>query len=735
MIFTIENFCRFVSNDLSGLIRTLESETSRNVTLEEKEAWQTSYPVVSGMLASAMKKNPKLGKAHISLANLLLEYKLPGASSWCDVILLGKNESSGQVVILELKDYIKNYSDRPGMCEGLMIHRGKEILHPSDQVRGYAEYCQNFHSAVVEEKARVNGCVYFTRNIDMRPYTQYPNDRLTKEYPMYNRDTSDALAEYIADKIKEPDLQFLGKFVNGYYKQDRNILKQVAENLKLIASTDQTARPFVLLQEQRTGLYKTMTALGKALKSGKKQVIIVEGPPGSGKSAVAINLWIEAALKYRQKGNVVYVTTSGSQNDNWEKTFQKYTKVKGVIVAANSFNPGMDGTKMKRDYLPVFSRTHPEYLFWKNDKEQTLRYDLYKTYLKYMQEHKLTRNYKENLHYLSIVDEAHALINPTASNFKSNKSAGWCVQMGPQGWHIINESLVTVFFTDSKQSFRDNETTSTKDLMDWSEDLGAEITIIQLKDQQFRCGGSVEYVEWLEKLFSTNPINNHALWKKKFEFKMMDYPSEVDDYLRSKNSKSIRILSSYTETWVSNKLLDKMHTRKDVPYDFDIPDKNRRRWKRYWNYGEDKCYDIYVQGRIGSMMYIDPLCEVGCAYTVRGFDYDYVGVLWLDDIVRRGDKWIINSRKNQETAIEPTRKRALEEQAMMKHMSTSNLTIKRIPDALSEYIVKGDGSDPFTKLLFDKIVNAYRILLTRGIKGACLYIQDKETRDYVKKYL
>lgn len=135
------------------------------------------------------------------------------------------------------------------------------------------------------------------------------------------------------------------------------------------------------------------------------------------------------------------------------------------------------------------------------------------------------------------------------------------------------------------------------------------------------------------------------------------------------------------------------------------------------------------------MMYIDPLCEVGCAYTVRGFDYDYVGVLWLDDIVRRGDKWIINSRKNQETAIEPTRKRALEEQAMMKHMSTSNLTIKRIPDALSEYIVKGDGSDPFTKLLFDKIVNAYRILLTRGIKGACLYIQDKETRDYVKKYL
>ncbi|MDD7103405.1 MAG: hypothetical protein PUI30_00950, partial [Bacteroidales bacterium] len=281
MLYTVEKFCRIVSNDLSSLIEELQDEVTRNVTLEEKKAWQSSYPVVSKMLTQAMKKNPKLSKAHISTSNLLLEYKLPGASSWCDVVLLGKNGDQSQVLILELKDYARNYGDRPGISEGLIYHNGEDRLHPSDQVRGYSEYCQYFHSAVVENHAKVNGCVYFTQDIDMDPYTKAPNDKLTKKYPMFNKDTSDKLAEYVAERIKEPDEVFVSKFLDGYYKQDRDILKQVAKNLQVVASSDPEARPFVLLQEQRTGLYRTMSALENAVKSGEKHVIIVEGPPGS----------------------------------------------------------------------------------------------------------------------------------------------------------------------------------------------------------------------------------------------------------------------------------------------------------------------------------------------------------------------------------------------------------------------------------------------------------------------
>jgi predicted RNase H-like HicB family nuclease len=32
-------------------------------------------------------------------------------------------------------------------------------------------------------------------------------------------------------------------------------------------------------------------------------------------------------------------------------------------------------------------------------------------------------------------------------------------------------------------------------------------------------------------------------------------------------------------------------------------------------------------------MHTDPLCEVGCPYAVRGFDFDYLGLLWLGDLL------------------------------------------------------------------------------------------------------
>jgi DUF2075 family protein len=32
-------------------------------------------------------------------------------------------------------------------------------------------------------------------------------------------------------------------------------------------------------------------------------------------------------------------------------------------------------------------------------------------------------------------------------------------------------------------------------------------------------------------------------------------------------------------------------------------------------------------------MHTDPLCEVGCPCAVRGFDFDYLGLLWLGDLL------------------------------------------------------------------------------------------------------
>ena len=48
--------------------------------------------------------------------------------------------------------------------------------------------------------------------------------------------------------------------------------------------------------------------------------------------------------------------------------------------------------------------------------------------------------------------------------------------------------------------------------------------------------------------------------------------------------------------------------------------------------GPGNDYTWYVTGHPAGRISSDPLCEVGCTYAVRGFDYDYVGILWLNDL-------------------------------------------------------------------------------------------------------
>jgi hypothetical protein len=49
------------------------------------------------------------------------------------------------------------HGDRPGPTDSLIWHKGELELHPSGQVRGYTQYRRNFHSAVLDEQADVDG--------------------------------------------------------------------------------------------------------------------------------------------------------------------------------------------------------------------------------------------------------------------------------------------------------------------------------------------------------------------------------------------------------------------------------------------------------------------------------------------------------------------------------------------------------------------------------------------------
>ena len=85
--------------------------------------------------------------------------------------------------------------------------------------------------------------------------------------------------------------------------------------------------------------------------------------------------------------------------------------------------------------------------------------------------------------------------------------------------------------------------------------------------------------------------------------------------------------------------------------------------------------------------------QVGCVYTAQGFEFDYAGVIFGNDLVYDFDKQ----------------------------------TWKGQPENSADTVVRR-SKDTFLEL----VKNTYRVLLSRGMKGCYLYFVDKDTERFFK---
>ena len=710
MLVEVSEFCRRVRKNLPGLVGELREETGRYGE-EEAKAWTASLSRAGYVL-----DRPQLKSFHIYVGqrgSLEVEYRLPASSSWCDLVLLGRNDERPQAVLVELKDWL-TFGDEPGLSEGLMRRQGRIDLHPADQVRGYAEYCRRFHSGVLESGADVNGCVFFTQEISVESYSLHPNDLLVKEYPIFTNqapDREDRFPAYLSSRLSRPDIDFALAFDQGTYRQDRGFCRQVAEQL-----ADPTSSPFVLLDHQRKALALCRATVTEAISRGedKKAVIIIDGPPGSGKSVVAARLWAELQGDAHLTANdCVVTTTSSSQRANWEHLFGLVRRgAAGVILPANQYAPA--DVKWVGDY----KRNHGDALMKPDDWRKNVVIC-----------HESGRRFGPATQPLvSIVDEAHALINPESP--KARTPAGWPVAFGPQAWHIIRASRVSIFLMDSSQGFRDRETTSRADIERWAAEFGAEVApAVSLAGLQFRAAGSVEYTNWVDRVLGlVDEVAERPSWRRTesnnagvFLFEVLPDPLSVEEALRSRvaSGESARLLASFGRPWITA-AKGKDRARRASPHRLPHQDKDfaitfRRggkqiRWSKIWNYTPNADYTFFVQAPPGSPMAEDPLAEVGCPYVVRGFDYDWVGLLWLKDLVWRKNRWIVNLEQVFETGISGTLAAARRER------------------------LRGFVGPAHAELL-KRTAQAYRILLTRAMKGLYVWFEDEETEERLRSEL
>lgn len=254
----------------------------------------------------------------------------------------------------------------------------------------------------------------------------------------------------------------------------------------------------------------------------------------------------------------------------------------------------------------------------------------------------------------------------------------------PQVDELIRVARVPVFLLDEYQTVRPYEVGSPQMIREAAEKQGVRVHQINLR-HQFRCGGSPEYVDWIERILglTTEPAPPPWTPLDNFDLRVADAPATMEQFLRTKieQGHTARIAAGFCWPW-SDPRSDGTLVDDVVIGDW------RRPWNansREWHHGVPPS-DLWAteDGGFG---------QIGCIYTAQGFEYDYAGVIFGDDLVWRNGRWAAT------------------------------------PQANADKVMNGIPFREFNRL----IRYVYRVLATRGVRGAVLYSTDPETNDHFRR--
>ncbi|MEU5214379.1 DUF2075 domain-containing protein [Streptomyces sp. NPDC020742] len=447
-------------------------------TASEVRSWEQSIPV----LASA------LNEAGLGDVEVMLEYALPLNSKRADVVLAGVHPVTGEpsYVVVELKQWSQAEPDEddPVLCR--IDQYAHPVLNPIEQVRRYCEYLVNFNGAVAEHPSRVSG-VAFLHNATEFDVRGLRAIELDDRGQLFTGERREEFLEHLRARLSDrhPGARAADELQAGKAVPSKQLMTVAAQEVR-------EREQFVLLDEQQVAYRMVLNAVRKAKRPDHKEIVVVTGGPGTGKSVIALSLLGEL---YRQGVPALHATGS-----------QSFTKTMRKVA----------GTRRREVQ------------------------ELFKYFNSFM-------NTAENSLDVLICDEAHRIRETSANRYTPAAHRTGRRQID----ELIDVARVPVFLLDEHQVVRPGEMGTVEEIKAAAAAKGLSCHVVPLEGQ-FRCGGSDAYLRWVVRLLGLEP-GGPVLWEPDDRMRLLvaDSPQEMEAFLDARRAQnhSARMSAGYCWRW------------------------------------------------------------------------------------------------------------------------------------------------------------------------------------------
>lgn len=283
---------------------------------------------------------------------------------------------------------------------------------------------------------------------------------------------------------------------------------------------------------------------------------------------------------------------------------------------------------------------------------------------------------------LLIVDETHRL--------SKRKNIGWMgtfdkcckrLNMEPEtsntlDW-IVKSSKHRILFYDEEQSIKSSDISPEEFAKSLENTKIREYTLTS----QMRCEGGRLYIEYLDKILKCTVDVKEQI--QNYDIKVFDDPNEMIDSIKELNEKYglCRNVAGYAWEWkTKGKSLQEIYD--NSLYDIKLENKTY-----CWNMSNTEW-----------ILRKNSINEIGCVHTTQGYDLNYVGVIF-----------------GKEIDYDPA----------------SNQIVIDSTNFYDTNVKKGSSYEELKRY----VINSYKVMMERGIKGCYVYACNRNMREYLKEYL